>query len=333
LSGKNIKVDPACQARASTNAKTVNDYVEIMEEEGDDNFPPVAVFHDGTDYWLSDGFHRHAAAKKARLHSLKAEVRQGSRRDAILHAVGANATHGLRRSNADKRRAVTILLEDDVWSTWSNREIARRCGVDEGLVRKLKDEHGSSSASADNPQIDRKVERKGTVFEMKTGNIGKRDGLEELLAIEPDRDAEPPQEWLVAPESPAADRSATEPSRDERQPAPNPASSDEVHLNELMSAWARASGEIRQQFLANIGALIPQAEAGPAPNDPKPPQEPAPAETEEPSPTDPQENRLMEIWKDLKSNPQWYGRMWVEAGCPSEYHPSEGPHITERLVH
>jgi hypothetical protein len=99
---EDIKVDPACQARASTNAKTVNEYVKIMKEEGDDIFPPIVVFYDGTDHWLSDGFHRHAAAEKAGLHSLKAEIRQGPCRDAILHAVGANTTHGLRRTNADK---------------------------------------------------------------------------------------------------------------------------------------------------------------------------------------------------------------------------------------
>ena len=38
-----------------------------------------------------------------------------------LHSVGANATHGLRRSNADKRRAVVLLLEDEEWSSGQTR--------------------------------------------------------------------------------------------------------------------------------------------------------------------------------------------------------------------
>jgi len=33
--------------------------------------------------------------------------------DAVFNSVGANAEHGLRRTNADKRRAVLTLLNDD----------------------------------------------------------------------------------------------------------------------------------------------------------------------------------------------------------------------------
>jgi hypothetical protein len=42
----------------------------------------------------------------------------------VLYTVGANATHGLRRSNADKRRAVSMLLDDPEWAQWSNLAIA-----------------------------------------------------------------------------------------------------------------------------------------------------------------------------------------------------------------
>ena len=320
-----IKVDPACQARASLNDTTVDEYAEIMRDESDDNFPPIVVFHDGTDHWLSDGFHRHAAAQKAGLHSLKAEIRQGSRRDAILHAVGANATHGLRRTRDDKRRAVSILLGDPEWSEWSNRKIADCCGVDEKLVRTLR------SASAAKPQIARKFERNGTVSEMDTGRIGKKDGLEELLSIEPDQDEEPPQRWLVAPESPAADRSATKPNRDERQPAPNPASSDEGQLQELMSAWDRAPQGVRQQFITYIGVSpTPTAEAGPAFPEPGPSHDPG--LSEEPSPIEPQANPLFEIWKGLRGHTSWYGRRWLEIGCPDGALPDEHWTFTEKLV-
>src|SRR5262249_61805033 len=113
--------------RAEMNTETVNEYADIMKERGDATFQAIVVFHDGTDHWLSDGFHRHAAAEKAGLKSLKSRIHQGGRREAILHSVGANADHGLRRTNADKRRAVSILLEDAEWRSWSNRTIARRC--------------------------------------------------------------------------------------------------------------------------------------------------------------------------------------------------------------
>ena len=52
----------------------------------------------------------------------------------FLYAVGANASHGLRRTNTDKRRAVVRLLRDYEWSKWSDREIARRCGVANSFV-------------------------------------------------------------------------------------------------------------------------------------------------------------------------------------------------------
>ena len=71
-------------------------------------------------------------------------MRQGDRRDAILHSVGANATHGLRRTNADKRRAVSILLQDELVAVdpatgdpWSDREVALRCVVTHPFVAGL----------------------------------------------------------------------------------------------------------------------------------------------------------------------------------------------------
>lgn len=36
---------------------------------------------------------------------------------------------GERRTNADKRKAVLTLLNDEEWGKWSDREIGRRCCV------------------------------------------------------------------------------------------------------------------------------------------------------------------------------------------------------------
>ena len=70
-----------------------------------------AVF-DGTDYWLADGFHRFWAAKEAGLTEIYEEIHPGTLRDAILFSLSANSKHGLRRTNADKRKAVQTLLDD-----------------------------------------------------------------------------------------------------------------------------------------------------------------------------------------------------------------------------
>jgi hypothetical protein len=92
-------------------------------------------------------------------------------RDAILFSVSANAQHGQRRTNEDKRRAVMRLLEDPEWCKWSNYKIAARCGVSEFLVRRIKDDEPLSAVE---PQIDepRLVTRNGTAYGMNTANIG-----------------------------------------------------------------------------------------------------------------------------------------------------------------
>jgi hypothetical protein len=112
-------------------------------------FPPVVVFYDGNHYWLADGFHRLAAAKQCGRRTLDVTTNEGSRREAILYAAGTNATHGLRRTNADKRKTVGKLLEDKEWQQWSNREIARRCGVTHTFVSKLRRELVTKSHMAD----------------------------------------------------------------------------------------------------------------------------------------------------------------------------------------
>lgn len=81
---------------------------------------------------------RQLAGSAAGSENIEAEVKQGTRRDAMLFSFGANAGHGLRRTNGDKRRAVSTMLGDAEWSGWSDREIARRCAVDHVMVGRLR---------------------------------------------------------------------------------------------------------------------------------------------------------------------------------------------------
>lgn len=119
-----VRTDASMQARASMDPATVKEYAEFLQNGG--ILPPILVFWDEDAYWVVDGWHRLEAHRQAGHQEIQAIVKQGSRRDAILAAVGANAHHGLRRSNSDKRRAVTILLQDDEWANWSDGEISRR---------------------------------------------------------------------------------------------------------------------------------------------------------------------------------------------------------------
>jgi hypothetical protein len=101
-----IQIDGGTQMRASLDAATVQEYQDAMQPAGWGDFPPVICYYDGAQYWLADGFHRVAAFRAAAATldqpaRIPADVRSGTRRDAILHAAGANASHGLRRATID----------------------------------------------------------------------------------------------------------------------------------------------------------------------------------------------------------------------------------------
>ncbi|WP_156480920.1 hypothetical protein [Variovorax sp. PAMC 28711] len=131
-----ISIDGGTQTRAALNEAVVTEYADALRDGV--KLPAVVVFFDGSAHWLADGFHRYFAHKAARKASINAEVREGSKRDAVLFSVGANSTHGLRRSNEDKRRSVKTMLDDKEWSTWSDRDIAKQCGVSQPFVSALR---------------------------------------------------------------------------------------------------------------------------------------------------------------------------------------------------
>jgi regulator of replication initiation timing len=104
--------------------------------------------------------------------AITAIVKDGTLRDAKLHAAGANGTHGLQRTNADKRHAVTMLLSDPEWVQWSDREIARACRVSHNLVADVRASLTGISAS-ETPVERTYTTRHGTQAAMQTAKIGK----------------------------------------------------------------------------------------------------------------------------------------------------------------
>jgi hypothetical protein len=158
--------------------------------------PPVVVFGEmAGEYWLADGYHRCHAAGIAGLQTIACDVRPGGRREAILHSVGANAEHGWRRSNDDKRKAVQTLLNDAEWAGWSDREIARRCGVSHTTVQNLRPASGKVCQIDPYRQTIRKVERNGTVYALNTAGINSDRRREVEIEPVPDYplDADPRQ--------------------------------------------------------------------------------------------------------------------------------------------
>lgn len=166
-------MDGGTQSRAQLDWTAVDEYAGDMKQG--DQFPPVILYYDGTDYWLADGFHRVRAAEKAGLTEIAADIRQGTRRDAILHSAGANASNGVRRNQRDKRQAVVMLLTDEVWREMSDQEIARCCSVHWGTVGRIRAE--LISRNAIDVSVKRTFVRNGAAYTMDTSNIGKNQPI------------------------------------------------------------------------------------------------------------------------------------------------------------
>ena len=221
------------QPRCDMDWTLVGEYAEAMKAGA--VFPPVTVFSDGNSHWLADGFHRVHATRKAGVTEVEAEIREGDRRDAVLFAMGANASHGKRRTNEDKRRAVKLLLKDREWKDWSDREIARVCAVSNRFVSGLR------KPSSVNDTQTRTFLRGGSEFEMTTANIGHAgppslgvhgegpapSDLSDVTAQSlPEPDLQRPAEGLTGQRSPQITRygaiyaDITEVSPDTRPPTP-----------------------------------------------------------------------------------------------------------------
>lgn len=164
-----IVADTEIQTRASLNTEHVADLRLAWDAKAD--IPPVIAYFDKTTYWLSEGFHRLQSAKEAKRGSLLVEVREGSKRDALHNALASNKTHGLRRSNEDKRLAVGKMLDDPEWSKWTDHKIAEHIGVTQPFVSALRKQVISVITPPANgkpaPTTTKRVGRDGKIYKVK----------------------------------------------------------------------------------------------------------------------------------------------------------------------
>jgi hypothetical protein len=142
--------DDALQARVQTREDVAEDYAEHLSD-GCTLPPPNLCRDDSGNLWVWDGNHtvdahvlRATAEGRLDTYMIEVEVRSGSREDALLLAAGANATHGLRRSRADRRRAVLLVLGHPAAADWSDRAIAKHCHVSHPLVATVRAEREAS---------------------------------------------------------------------------------------------------------------------------------------------------------------------------------------------
>ncbi len=141
------------QMRTETeDPEVIDDYVLAIQGEGQLDprnhgvMPPVICFWDGKTLWLADGFYRLSASIKAGEDKIWAVIYRGTLDTARWYACATNQSHGVRRTYADKRKAVGVAMAHVRGKDMPNRELARWVGVAESFVRKIKTENAEAAA-------------------------------------------------------------------------------------------------------------------------------------------------------------------------------------------
>jgi len=126
---RDITVDLELQTRiGGLDPNLVQQYIDALSNG--EEFPPIVVFRleDGT-VLLADGFHRIRATESHCL-DIRAEVREGTRQDALDYALfEANRRHGKRLSNSDIERIVETAVQDPRFKDMSSRQLAKKIHV------------------------------------------------------------------------------------------------------------------------------------------------------------------------------------------------------------
>lgn len=135
-----IKIDAGTQVRVKIQDPTVAEYAAAMQAGA--IFPPIILYHDGSQYSVGDGFHRVLAATRINRTEIAAEIRIGTPEDALWYALGANSRNGLRLKSEDKKHAILLALK--TWPDKSTRELAEQIGCHHAWVARIKDQVSTS---------------------------------------------------------------------------------------------------------------------------------------------------------------------------------------------
>ena len=133
-----IEATTATQVRTKMHKDVIEAYIHDIKCGA--IMPPLVVFaeRESQRYILADGFHRLHAAVNADKSEVEIELHEGGMQEALMFALGANAGHGLRRTNADKRNAVKLALKNPEISQYQVQEIADICRVTVRTVQRIR---------------------------------------------------------------------------------------------------------------------------------------------------------------------------------------------------
>jgi hypothetical protein len=162
-----IRRDGGTQGRVTLDRSVVEEYAELMRAGTE--FPPVRTWFDGDNYWLSDGFHRVAAAELNEVARIASEVLVGSIEDARWDSCAANSHHGLRRTHADIKVVIERALQHTKGSHLSNNQIAQHLNIPEATLRRWR----KTLSSSNGEDTSRLALRNGKAYCIETAKIGK----------------------------------------------------------------------------------------------------------------------------------------------------------------
>ncbi len=147
-----LTCDPRLQMRERMDESTVESYAEAIRakaaraKKSPWPFPPIQTV--GAYVW--DGWHRLEAAKRCGLkevpvsdHAIKGSTKERRFDAALILACGANAYHGLKRTNAESRKAALTAIR--LFPDKSLRQLADIANVSHMLIKKLKDQLNSEA--------------------------------------------------------------------------------------------------------------------------------------------------------------------------------------------
>ena len=129
-------LDESTQCRAVMHQDVIDDYADRMI--AGDEFPPVDVFGTPEKSWIGDGWHRVLGTHQTGSDAIDATMHPGGRTEAIRYALTANAIHGLRRTPADKKRAIEVAYTEFPGST--QQEVADLVGCTQARVSQVRPE-------------------------------------------------------------------------------------------------------------------------------------------------------------------------------------------------
>ena len=136
-------------------------------------FPRLECVHvSDVGYILFSGFHRLAAIRSNDYTEIEVAFVEGTRQDAILLSKNVNADNGKRRTNADKAHVVKSCLLDDELKLWSDRQIAKWCGVAPNSVKNHESALRKLHSAYERPTRRKRLSNIGQIEWIDTAGIG-----------------------------------------------------------------------------------------------------------------------------------------------------------------